>query len=238
MKPIKCYLLYLSVICTMLITGCQEEEVATFKIPSGRPNPGDKAPNPLPTLIPPSEVIIEEYTQATSWTVTWNHPYFQNRYALASIFNTNDGTFHSYNSLNASGQDLTAKADMALLFGKVTSVENHTYLEHKAFAPATRFKPSSMTVLGFINATQNNPHLFKEAFEDHTYEPTHFQPYNYEANGGDNVYYQSGEIYLFQTDQTPARYGAIRIIEGSDIVGGTIPRVIQIVLYNPVFVEF
>lgn len=238
MKRIKYYFLYLSVICTMLITGCQEEETATFKLPSGRSNPGDKIPNPLPTLIPPSEVLREEYALATSWTVTWNHPYFDNIYALASIFNTTDGTFHSYNSLNASGQDLTAKADMALLFGKVSSVENHTYLVNKAFAPTTRFKPSSLTLLGFVTATQINPHLFKTEFEDNTIAPTHFQPYNYEANGGDNVYYQSGEIYLFKTAQTPARYGAIRIIEGSDIVGGTIPRVIQIVLYNQPIVAF
>jgi hypothetical protein len=228
MNALKTLFLLNFLICSFLLSSCQEDDFAGINDHNTGRFPTGKAPNPVPELIPPSSVVLEDYAMATSWTATWNYPFWTNRRSLAGIFNTSSGTFHSYNSIKGD-ELLIAQADMYLLFGTIQSLEENFYIDYSEAAPATRFKPSSLSLIGFHNAVQNNPALFQQEYENSIQGATEFQPYNY-PTGEESGYYSSGDIYLFKTDSQPARYGAIRIIEGSDIVGGTVPRVIQIVL--------
>jgi hypothetical protein len=237
MKPLKSYFLQAAMVGICALSGCQKDELSSLNLPDknhsartasiNRPAPDDLTP-PGAVIIPPSSVIKQEYPQATSWLVTWNNPIEDYIYSLAGIFSTVDGSFHSFNSLNQSSQENTAKADMVLLPGRIQSLEGASVLVHGAFAPATQFKPSGLSLIGFMNAVQNNPALFQQEFENSPYFSTELQPYPYD--GGDWVYYQTGEIYLFKTDRTPAVYGAVRIVDASNVWTGTSPRVLQIVV--------
>lgn len=237
MKRLNAFIQYLMATGICVLAGCQENELNSLRLPAAdapatstatkRPPPDDLAP-PGVVSIPPSSVRKQEYPQATSWLVTWNNPSEDYRFSLAGIFSTVDGSFHSINSLNQSSSDNTAKADMDLLPGVIQSLENASYLVHEPYAKATRFKPSGLSLLGFMNAVETNPALFQQEFENSPYFSTNRQPYPYD--GSDWVYYQTGEIYLFKTGRKPAVYGAIRIVDATNVWTGTSPRVIQIVV--------
>ncbi|MFC5537723.1 hypothetical protein ACFPQ1_25625, partial [Rhodocytophaga aerolata] len=221
------------------LPACQNDELGSLSPAASRnsnntavlnpPPPDDLIPNGG-VIIPPSSVIKHEYPQVTSWLVTWNNPLPDYRYSLAGIFSTVDGSFHSVHSLNQSNKSSwanTAKADMYLFPGNVEALKNASYLLHGASAPATQFKPSSLTLVEFINALQSKQGFFQQQFENSPDEATPIQPYNYD---GEADYYDSGDIYLFKTGRTPAVYGAIRIVDATNVWTGTVPRTIQIVV--------
>lgn len=230
MKLLKNHIIYLMIVCMSLAAGCQQEEENALMIPSGLPGPGDKAPNPGGDTIFPSEVIKEEYPNATRWQITWDDPDWHNQWGYARFFSTVDGSVHKLHTLNASAK-LTAKADMDLLFGRVRAPDDFSNLiHHQDHVKATRFKPSDLTLEELMDITANNPSLFEDEYENNPNAPAPFQPYNYAKDGYEGVPYQNGEIYTFKTDRIPPKYGAIRVVETSSIYLGIGPRIMEVIV--------
>jgi hypothetical protein len=122
---------------------------------------------------------------------------------------------------------------MVLLLGRIHSLKKAApVLVHGASATATLFKRSGLSPIEFAVAVQNNPALFQQEFENSAYYPSEIEPNSSSSDSGDNEYYKSGQIYLFKTDRTPAVYGAIRIVDATNVYTGTAPRVIQIVVHR------
>jgi hypothetical protein len=239
MKSFKIYFSQAALISICAFSGCQTDELgslspATSRTPEGTAElnlPDDKTIY-TPLHIPPSSVVKQVYPQATSWLVTWNNVKDDYYNSIAGVFSTVDGSFHSFYSLSQAATETIANADMSLVNHRfIRNLTNgHTYSE---FAPATLFKPSTLSPLEFAVAVQNNPSLFQQEFENSPFVPTGHQPYPTQESG--LVVYGTGQIYLFKTDRTPAVYGAIRIVNGdiNSAIPGPWPRVIQIVVYKP-----
>ncbi len=217
-----------TVVFAIALISCQTEEVAPLR-PVGW-LPGDKAPNPIPTNIPPAEVIRTDYAGATKWRITFNDPKYAFKWAYQRFFSTVDGSFRNLADLNSSSK-ATSRADMDFLFGFIKAPENfHNYLHYDAYAPETQFKPASLSLIQLADITEYNPTLFQDEFENSPFYGTSFQPYNYELNGDESTFYENGDIFLFKTDRNPARYGAIRIIERSQIYQGIGPRIVEVIV--------
>ncbi|MEM9674577.1 MAG: hypothetical protein ACFB15_07400 [Cyclobacteriaceae bacterium] len=226
----KTTILYFITIIALAMTlgSCQTEEVAPLR-PIGW-LPGDKTPHPIPTSIPPAEVIRTEFSGATKWRITFNDPKFELKWAYQRFFSTVDGSFRNLADLNSS-MKATSRVDMDFLFGYARSP--HQYDNHLTYPEAavmTKFKPSDMSAWDLAVATELNPTEFQTAFESSPFEAVSFQPYNYDKYGDESSLYQDGDIFLFKTDRNPARYGAIRIVEASLIYQGIGPRIVEVIV--------
>ncbi len=216
----------ISLSLTLTFSSCQTEEVAPIQSGGRLLNP---VKLPVPTSIPPAEVIRTDYSGATKWRITFTNPKYAFRWSYQRFFSISDGTFRTLADLNNSPK-ATSKADMDFLFGYIRAAgEYNYYLHHASSAPATQFKPASLGLLQLADITANHPDLFQTAFEKSPFEATPFQPYNYSKGGDESTYYENGDIFLFKTDQNPVRYGAIRIVETSQIYQGIGSRIVEVI---------
>jgi len=203
--------LFLALISASLLASCQSDDISSSYPVKKRPTrPGEYAPMP-PSPIPPTSVVEEELDGAKRWLITFNDIDYDLHYLHQRFFSTVDGSFYNIKQLHLSA-DATAKADLDFLVGRVQSTEGFllTYPEQ---AVATQFKPSDLTVKQLAFMAENNPDQLEDTFENSLYAATNVQPYNYVEDKYDFEYYETGDIFLFKTDRSPARYGAVRIVQ-------------------------
>ncbi|MEO0334466.1 MAG: hypothetical protein AAF223_22800, partial [Bacteroidota bacterium] len=207
----------------VLMLGCQPEEVAPLKDKSKRPV-DDWLATPLSTSIPPNEIIRTKYSGATRWRITFTNPnpFLPHTMNYQRFFDTQTGATLSLSDLNTSAE-ATAQADMNFLYGSLkatTEYQSTPYPSHPEIqlqypedARDTQFVPTNLSLSELNTMTSKHPEQFQTAFENSALWPTSYQPYNYKEDGYEPPSYQTGEIYLFKTDRSPIRYGAIRIVE-------------------------
>jgi len=202
----------LALLFALVFSSCQPEEVAPMQ-PLGRfPGPIEKVPPP--NVLPPDEVVRTVNAGTTKWRITYNNVNYNFKQSYQQFFSTLDGSFYNKAQLNSS-TEATARADMSFMFWYASSPDNNKYghkLKYPDYASATRFKPAEFGTWQLAAMTVGNPAQFQSEFENSTFEPTRFQPYNYEENGDESAYLKAGDIFLFKTDRDPVRYGAVHII--------------------------
>ncbi|MEM6845720.1 MAG: hypothetical protein AAF632_26155 [Bacteroidota bacterium] len=195
----------------LLLSGCQSDDTSSMFPVRKRPTPpGGYAPT-LATPIPPTSVEEEVLDGAKRWLITFSDINYDLHYLQQRFFSTTDGSFYNIKQLHLSA-DATAKVDLDFLFGRIQSIDGFllTYPEQAA---ATQFKPSNLTAGALAFIVANDPTYLEDEFENSPYAATEVQPYNYIEDKYDFDYYETGDIFLFKTDRTPARYGAIRIVQ-------------------------
>jgi hypothetical protein len=193
-----------------LLLSCQSDDASSIVPSTSQPTTlGGYAPTPH-APIPPSSVVEEELDGARRWTINFSDIDYDLHYLHQRFFSTRDGSFYNIKQLHSSA-DATSKADLDFLMGRVQSTEGFllTYPEH---AVATQFKPTNLSPRHLDDIAENYPNLLTDAFENSPYAATDVQPYNYAEKKYDFDYYQTGDIFLFKTDRSPVRYGAVRIL--------------------------
>lgn len=204
-------LFFLALTSTLLLSSCQSDDTSSIFPVSKRPNPpGGYAPT-LSDPIPPTSVEEEVLDGAKRWLITFSDINYDLHYLHQRFFSTIDGSFYNIKQIHLSA-DATAKIDLDFLFGRVQSIDGFllTYPEQAA---ATQFKPSNLTAGELAFIIDNDPAQLEDAFENSPYAATDVQPYDYVEDKYNFDYYETGDIFLFKTDRTPARYGAIRIVQ-------------------------
>lgn len=212
---------FLTFISTLLFS-CQSDDTSNIVPQLNRP--GDKVPIPA-SPIPPASVVEETLDGAKRWTITFNNIDYDKHYLYQRFFSTTDGTFYNIKQVHASAE-ATAKADIDFLKGKVNSTQGFL-LTYPEDAVKTRFKPTNLSAASLAFMANNNPGQLKNTFEDSPYAATDVQPYDYEEDKWNYLYYHMGDKFLFKTDRSPARYGYIRIIQ-SDPGQQSPDRVVEI----------
>jgi|GEM_PF-1177989 len=201
---------FLAFSASLLLLGCESDDASNIVPSISQPTTlGGYSPTP-PAPIPPSSVVEEELGGARRWTINFSDIDYDLHYLHQRFFSTTDGTFYNINQLHLSA-DATSKADLDFLVGRVQSTEGFllTYPEH---AVATQFKPTNLSAQQLDDIAENYPNMLTDAFENSPYAATNVQPYNYVEKKYDFDYYQTGDIFLFKTDRSPVRYGAVRIL--------------------------
>ncbi|MEM9674578.1 MAG: hypothetical protein AAF992_18440 [Bacteroidota bacterium] len=204
-------IIILALLSAVLLPGCQSDDTSSIFPVSKRPtSPGGYAPT-LTTPIPPTSVEEEVLDGAKRWLITFSDINYDLHYLHQRFFSTTDGSFYNIKQLHLSA-NATAKADLDFLFGRIQSIDGFllTYPEQAA---ATQFKPSNLTAGELAFIVDNDPAQLENAFENSIYAATDVQPYDYVEDKYNFDYYETGDIFLFKTDRTPARYGAIRIVQ-------------------------
>jgi hypothetical protein len=172
-----------------------------------------KAANPYhPPIV---TVIKKDFDEARGWRITWksvagSDPTPQNK--VQSIFSTVTGAVNSVDYLNGVSAKNTDNADMMLYFGDLRSTHKVPQLTHKSGLKKTQFKLSGMKVADLEDAAKNDPNKFGVIYT-----------LAFDAAGEVKENYKEGQIYVFKTDRTPAKYGAVRIVSMS-------PRIIEVVV--------
>ncbi|MEM6841164.1 MAG: hypothetical protein AAF632_02965 [Bacteroidota bacterium] len=226
-------ILSLALCLLALVLACQPEEVAPLQSRFGRPI-DDKILNPSSTSIPPDEVIRTDYSGATKWRITFNNPNMFTPHTMnyQCFFSTETGDTYSLSDLNTSAE-ATAQADLNFLYGSLDAIgEYDSYLQYPEAARDTEFVPAELSQWDLAVMTVYHPDQFQDAFENSPLWPTFYQPYNYNEDGYEPPSYQKGEIYLFKIDQSPARYGAVRIVERANIIEGINQYIIEITVQS------
>lgn len=202
MKTFKVYFLSSVLGVSFLIAGFQIAEL-------GIVSPDLRVSQSSTMTIPPWKLSQQNLANITRWRIEWSEINWSLKDHYARFFSIEDGSFHSINSLNNDWR-ATAKADIDLLFGRVQNVQAHPSLVHGSRASATVFKRSTLTAESLKNITENQPASLRKAYEQTTNAACASQPYR--SSGGAPNLYESGDIYLFKTEQSPPQYGAIRIV--------------------------
>ena len=221
---LKNYFAYAIILSALVMNACQQEEIdaLTLESPLSRPAPDDFTPIPGPLIIPPSDVIREDFQHAISWTIQWADPEANDWQLNGGFFNIDEGSFHSFNSLNNGDGETLAKVDMNLIGGalsrQIVAPSMYPALGQEENRRTTKFLPSDMSLKVMMSiASGDNPGmLFEEEFENHPNLPWGLQPYDYDGGGIEYLIYEPGEIYIYRTDElngNPPKYGVIRIIE-------------------------
>ncbi len=223
----------LALFCLTTFSACEQEEVAPFHTSNQRPLPdaGGFAPDPLPDAggfaNNPSSPTVQPiafyplvFSKAKGWYIKWkvpsmasgsfphkDHDFWDN---CAGFLSTVDGSLRSINELNNLGWEATADTDMYIPIGKLRSPSGFP-LVHAAHRRATFFKLSNMTSEEMMSMAHHSPNNFEEAYEENPASPEGLVPYDpYDHS----AFYQEDEVYVFKTGRNPAKYGAIRIIDG------------------------
>ena len=158
----------------------------------------------------PTEVEEETLDGAQRWVITFYDIDYDKHYQYQRFFSTVEGSFRNITQLMNSPSS-TANADLDFLVGRVQNATGFLS-PHPQYIVHTQFKPSDLSAKELYIMTHYHPEQLADAFENSPYAATDKQPYNYAEDKYDFDYYETGDIFLFKTDRTPARYGAIRII--------------------------
>jgi hypothetical protein len=197
---------------------CVPEEMATFEPDIGRMG-YQKIAYPIPSSIPPDEVVRKNYPGATSWLITFHDPDINSQWSYQRFFSTLDGSFHTLDELNSS-TETTLLADLDFLFAYINSPDKYNGLfTQPRQVKETRLKPSIINLLELVNMKVHEPELFQTKYEESPWEGINRQPMDYAT--GEASPYQPGEVFLFKTDRNPAKYGVIRILEKPSFVTWT-----------------
>ncbi|MEM8965831.1 MAG: hypothetical protein AAGE93_05405 [Bacteroidota bacterium] len=216
-------ILSLALCLVTLMLGCQPEDIAPL-IPKRERPIDDLLAIPSSTSIPPNEIVRTKYSGATRWRITFTNPnpLLPHSMNYQRFFDTQTGATLSLSDMNANAE-ATAQADMNFLYGSLkatTEYQGTPYpshpeiqLQYPEAVRDTQFVPTNLSLAELNAMTIMYPEQFQTAYENSSLSPTSYQPYNYKEDGYEPPSYQTGEIYLFKTDRSPIRYGAIRIVE-------------------------
>lgn len=213
---------FLFTLLFMAVTSCLHDEVEFINLLPGQID-HDKGLNPRDNGIPAPEVIKEEFPEAIGWRITWDDSNInsENWKKYAGIFSTLDGSLYSIEDLNSDDSQKTVNADIFLPFGNIGAPSRSSSLSNQYVAKNTKFKRSDMSVADLEAITAYNPTLFHLLFDTESYMVDEVQPV-YSETG--SYYYETDDIFIFETDRDPVRYGAIRIVKKDN------PVIIEVVV--------
>ena len=203
-------IIYLAFSASLLLFGCQSDDASSIvPISTRSTSVSDNLSIPMVT-IPPTEVEEETLDGAQRWIITFYNIDYDKHYQYQRFFSTVDGSFRNITQLMNSPSS-TANADLDFLVGRMQNAAGFLS-PHPQYVVHTQFKPSDLSAKELDMMAHHNPEQLADAFENSPYMATDKQPYNYVEDDYTFDYYQTGDIFLFKTDRTPARYGAVRII--------------------------
>jgi len=220
-------IIFLAFSTSLLLPGCQTDDMSSI-VPL-LPGPATAAEDwvdPIPTIAP---IIIEEETLdgARRWVIAFYNIDYDLHYQYQRFFSTLDGSFYNVTQLQNS-TDATAKADLDFLVGRVQNTKGFL-LPQAEYDVHTQFKPSDMSAKSLSIIANTNPQQLADAFENSPFAATNVQPYDYKKDQYDFDYFEKGDMFLFKTDRTPARYGAVRIIH-TDVSPTSNSRVVEVIV--------
>ncbi|MEM6845722.1 MAG: hypothetical protein AAF632_26165 [Bacteroidota bacterium] len=194
----------------MTLNSCQNEEVAPLHPSNQKATLGEWGPTPLPSSIPPDEVIRTNYAGATKWRVTYEDhsgdgSYTGISYACARWHNTQralsttTGSFYSKPDLKNSQNIKTVD----LILDTSHNLRSPNALNNE-FSRLTMYKNCRWMSLDQLeNMYIHTPHRLQDAYESRPF-----------ASYG--ALLETGNIILFKTDEDQPRYGAVHVIEQLD----------------------
>lgn len=169
-----------------------------------------------PTFQPPVVTVVKkDFAKAKGWRISWKGGSYTSETVqkVPSIFSTITGAVHSIHFLNNTSWGNTDNADMQLYFGDLRSTSNLASLTQKSGLKKTTFKLSGMKVADLEEAATKDPAKFGVIYT-----------LAFDAAAQVKKDYKAGQIYVFKTDRSPSRYGAIRIVSTGN------PRIIEVVV--------
>jgi hypothetical protein len=156
-------------------------------------------------------VVRQDFPAATGWRITSKGGIYSPETAkdLQQFFSTITGAINSMNFLNGTSWSTTDNVDMSI-WGRLKATSTIPGFVHVSALKNTLFRLTNLNVATIKDTAMVNPAAFGLAFEYGNFGP----------KVNKTAPYAAGQIYLFKTARSVAKYGAIRVVKsgGSEAI--------------------